>query len=293
MQPFRKLIKLARPLQLLLAALTYILGAGIARYLGHSVNGVAFGLSLLAVLSIQTAAYWLVEYFSLPLTPLIKEETPRHREAHRANLFQSAIALLTMSGAIIMTLYLARLLPLPAGILLVLTIILFVAYAAPIGRLVDTGYGELFKAIAIGTLFPALAFLIQFGEFHRLLTFATFPLTLLALAYLLASDFATFASDQKYGRNTLLTRLTWRRAIPVHHLLILSAFLFFAAAPFMGFPWRLVLPVFLALPFAIIQIAWLQHIAGGGRTLWRFFSPLTVVVFGLTIYLLALTFWIR
>ncbi|MGA2491043.1 MAG: hypothetical protein ABSF99_12820 [Anaerolineales bacterium] len=293
MLDFRIFIKLARPLHLLLAILTFSLGAGIARYLGRPFLAAAFGLGLLAVLAIQTAAYWLVEYFRLPLTPLAKDETPRHREALRTSLFQSALGLLTVSGAIIVTLLLARLLPLPAGILLGLTIFFFIVYAVPPMRLSESGYGELVQAIALGPLFPALAFLIQFDEFHRLLTFATFPLTLLALAYLLVNDFPTFASDQKYGRNTLLTRLTWQRAIPIHHLLVLLSFLFFAITPLLGFPWGLVWPVFLALPFAVIQIAWLQNIARGGRALWKLLVPLATAVFGLTVYLLALTFWIR
>jgi len=37
------------------------------------------------------------------LTPLAKDETPRHREALRTSLFQSAAALLTVAGAIIVT----------------------------------------------------------------------------------------------------------------------------------------------------------------------------------------------
>ena len=290
---FRTFVKLARPLQLLLAALTYSLGAGIARYLGHPIHAAAFGLGLLAALALQASACWLVEYFRLPLTPLARDETPRHREALRTGLFQSAAALLTVSGAVVVTLLLTRLLPLPAGILLGLMVVFFVAYAVPPMRLSEAGYGELALAVALGTLFPALAFLLQFGEFHRLLTFVTFPLTLLALAYLLVNDFPTFAADQKFERRTLLTRLTWQRAIPIHHLLIIVAFLFFSAAPFLGFPWGLVWPVFLALPFAIVQIVWLQRIAAGGRTLWKFLVPLAAAVFGLTVYLLALTFWIR
>ena len=290
---FRTFIKLARPLQLLLAALTYSLGAGISRYLGHPIHAASFGLGLLAILAIEAAAFWLVEYFQLPLTPLAKDETPRHREALRTSLFQSAAALLTVAGAIIGTLLLARLLPLLAGILMGLIIVFFIAYAVPPMRLSEAGYGELAMAVALGTLFPALAFLLQYGEFHRLLTFATFPLTLLALAYLLVNDFPTFATDLKFGRHTLLTRLTWQYAIPAHHWLILVSFLFFATAPWLGFPWGLVWPVFLALPFAVIQIIWLQRIAMGGRTLWRFLTGLGVATFGLTAYLLAFTFWIR
>ena len=293
MSYFRILLKLARPLHLFLAAMTYILGAGIAHYLGRPVQLVAFILGLLVVLLIQVASYWLVEYFRLPLTPLAKDELPRDREFLRASLFQFTTAFLTVSGAIIVTLLIARLLPMQAAIILGLTILLFVAYAVPPMRLSEAGYGEIVQAVALGTLFPALGFLIQFGDFHRLLTFSTFPLTLLALAYLLVNDFPFFASDQKFGRHSLLTRLSWPLAIPIHHLLILMSFLFFALSPLLGFPWGLVWPVFLALPFAGIQIAWLQRIAGGGRAVWRFLVPLSATVFGLTVYLLTLTFWIR
>ncbi len=290
---FKLFVKLARPIQLLLAALTYCLGAGIARYLGHPIIFAAFGLGLLAILAIEAAAFWLVEYFRLPMTPLAKDETRRHREALRTGLFQSAAALLTVSGAIIVTLLLSRMLPPLAGILLGLIIVFFIAYSVPPMRLSEVGYGELGMAIALGTFFPALAFLLQFDEFHRLLTFSTFPLTLLALAYLLVNDFPSFATDLKFGRHTLLIRLTWQHAIPIHHLLILLSFLFFAVAPFLGFPWGLIWPVFLSLPFAGIQIFWLQRIAMGGRSLWRFITALSAATFGLTAYLLAFTFWTR
>jgi 1,4-dihydroxy-2-naphthoate octaprenyltransferase len=290
---FRKFIKLARPLHLFLASLAYCLGSGMARYLGRPIQIAPFVLGLLAVLAIQAAAFWLVEYFRLPLMPLEKNETQRIREGLRAGLFQSSMALLTGSGAIIVTLLIAQLLPTPAGIFMGLIVFCFVVYAVPPMRLSEVGYGELIQAIALGTLFPAFAFSLQYGEFHRLLAFATFPLTLLALAYLLVNDFPTFVEDQKYGRHSMLTRLTWQHAIPIHHLLVLLCFLFFAVTPLFGYPWGLVWPVFLVLPFALVEIVWLQRIARGGRTLWRFLIPLASAVFGLSVYLLALTFWIR
>jgi 1,4-dihydroxy-2-naphthoate octaprenyltransferase len=293
MPNIRIFIKLARPLLILLAALTYFLGVGITRYLGHSLNFASMGLGLLAILAIQVAAFWLVEFFHLPFTPLAKGETPRNREAFRIALLQSSMALLTVSGATVVTLLIARLIPISAGVFLLLIILLFYGYSVPPLRLSDIGYGELILAISLGTLYPALAFFIQYGEYHRLLTFATFPLTLLALAYLLVNDFPTFATDIKYGRNSMLTRLTWQRAIPIHHLLVLLSFLFFALVPLLGFPWGLVWPVFLVLPFAAIQVIWIQRIARGGRALWKFIVPLAATVFGLTAYLLALTLWIR
>jgi len=57
---YRTLLKLSRPIQLLLAALTYSLGAGIAHYLGHPVHFAAFGLGLLAIWSLRRppAGWW-------------------------------------------------------------------------------------------------------------------------------------------------------------------------------------------------------------------------------------------
>ncbi len=290
---FKSLLKLSRPIHLLLAAMTFTLGAGIAQYLGQPVHAASFGLGMLAVLALLGAASFFTEYFRLPLMPLAQEETPRQREHFRVTLLQVSYASLTFSTVAILTLILTHSLNLSACILLVLAFLFLLAYAVPPLRLSEAGYGELVLAITLGTLLPALAFLLQYGQLHRLLSLATFPLTLLALAYLLICNFPTFATDQKLGRHTLLTRLTWQRAIPIHHFLVLAAFLLFAAAPFLEYPWGLVWPVFLALPFAAIQIIWLQNISNGGRTLWNFLTALASATFGLTAYLLALTFWIR
>jgi len=186
-----------------------------------------------------------------------------------------------------------HLLTLSTEILLLVVFLLLVAYAVPPLHLSGSGYGELVMALCLGTLIPVLAFLLQVNQIHRLLSFTTFPLTLLALAYLLVCNFPTFASDQKLGRHTLLTRLTWQRAVPIHQFLVLTAFLVFSAAPFLEYPWGMVWPVFLALPVAAIQMFWLQHIANGGRSLWNFMTALASATFSLTAYLLGLSFWIR
>jgi 1,4-dihydroxy-2-naphthoate octaprenyltransferase len=290
---FNSLLKLTRSIHLLIAALTYTLGAGVAHYLGQPVSAASFWLGLLAVLALQVAASLFSEYFRRPRMPLAQSETSRQRELFRVTLLQVAFAALTLSAVAILTLLLTHSLNLFADILLVLAFLFLVGYAVPPMRLSETGYGELILAIYLGTLLPALAFLLQYGQLHRLLSITTLPLTLLAVAYLLVCNFPSFATDQKLGRRSLLTRLTWQRAVPIHHFLVLAAFLLFAAAPFLGYPWSLVWPVFLAMPFAAIQIIWLQRIANGGRTLWNFLTALASTTFGLAAYLLAMTFWIR
>ncbi len=289
----RSLFVLSRPIILLLAALTYSLGAGMAHYLGRSIRIAPFWLGGLVILALISSAFLFAEYFRLPSLPLAQGETPRQREHYRVTLLQVSYAGLTLAGVAFLTLLVTNSLNISADIIILLTVLFLIGYAIPPFRLSETGYGELVIAITLGTLLPAMSFLLQFGQFQRLLSFTTFPLTLLALSYLLICNFPTFASDQKMERHTLLTRLTWQHAIPIHHFLILASFLLFAGAPLLGIPWSLVWPVFLALPFALIQIYWLQRILNGGRTLWNFLTSLAAATFGLTTYLLALTYWIR
>jgi 1,4-dihydroxy-2-naphthoate polyprenyltransferase len=289
----RTLVKISRPFVLLLATLTYTLGTGIAHYLGQGIKASSYLFGLLSILSILCAAFLFNEYFSLAVAPLEQGETFRIRERFRITLLQVSYATLTLAVVVILTLLLTKLLNLSAGILFILVFMLMIAYAVPPMRISAKGFGELVLAVALGWLFPAIALLLQFGQLHRLLSFSSFPLTLLALSYLLICNFPTFATDQKLGHNSLLTRLTWQRAIPIHHLLVLLAFMALASAPFLGIPWSLVGPVFLALPFGAIQIFWLQRIANGGRTLWNFLIAVSAATFGLAAYLMTLTFWIR
>ncbi len=289
----RRLLGLTRPLHLIFTAMMYTLGAGIARYLGAAIHWSAFWLGLLAVLLVQVAAYWMVETFRLPFAPLAAGETPRQRENFRVLLLQASIAALTFFCITVMVLFLTRSFNLASGIFLALDFLVLVAYAVPPLRLSETGYGELALAVSTAVFVPAASFLFHADEVHRLLQLTCFPLSFLALAHLLVSDFPTFAADQKMERRTLLTRLGWQRAVTLHHILVLAAFLLFASTPFFGIPWRLVWPVFLDLPFAAVQIIWLQRIARGGRTLWNFIVPLSAIVFGMAIYLLTYSFWTR
>jgi 1,4-dihydroxy-2-naphthoate octaprenyltransferase len=290
---FRRLFSLSRPTYLILALLAYSLGAGIARYLGHPLHLAVFGLGALGILCLQVFSFWLVEYFRLPFAPLEKDETPRNREALRLTLLQSASAMLTVAAAVTVTLLLVKAMTMGALFLIILLALAMFLYAVPPFRFSETGHGELVLAITIGTIVPAWSYLLQYDVFHWLLTIVTFPLTLLALAYLLVWDFPTFATDQKFERHTFLTRLTWQRAIPIHHILLLTAFLLLASSPFLGVPWRVLWPVFMALPFAVVQIIWLQRIANGGPAIWRFITILSVATFGLAVYLLTLSFWLH
>ena len=69
----RKLIKLSRPLHLLLAALTYTLGASIPAYLGNFLQPAIFALGLPGVLLAQLSMSLLAEVFRPHNEPLIEK----------------------------------------------------------------------------------------------------------------------------------------------------------------------------------------------------------------------------
>ncbi|MBN2388591.1 MAG: hypothetical protein JXB85_16360 [Anaerolineales bacterium] len=288
-----RLLSLTRPLYLLFAGITYALGAGIARYLGASLRVPSFWFGLLVVLALLVWVSLLNEYFRLLLAPLEPEETPRQRATRCTRVLQVSYAALTLSGAMLSVMGILGVLNLQAWILSGVGILLLIAYAVPPLRFSESGYGELILSAFLAVVLPAFSFSLHANGFHRLLSLSTFPLALLLFGCLLVSTFPTFATDQKYGRRSLLVRLGWERAIPLHHALILGAYLLLALAPLSGVPWGLVWPVFLTLPFAGLQIYLLERIARGGRTMWKLLLSLAAGVFGLSAYLLALSFWLR
>jgi len=285
------IFRLSRPLNLLLAALTYTLGASIPAYLGNPLQPIIFTLGLAGVLLAQLSMSLLAEVFRPHNEPLIENETPQQKETLRNNLLYISIAALTATAFIAYLLYINQALTLPSFLFLLSSILLVLAYSIPPMRLMNRGFGELALAIHIAYIIPSIGFLLQAKENHRLLIIILIPLTTLALAYFLVLNFPAFADDQKYQRGTFLRRLTWERAVPLHHSLIVFTYSIFAIAPVLGF--SILWPAFLTLPFAILQIMILRNISSGGKPNWSLLTATALAVFGLTTYFLTLTFWLR
>jgi len=180
-----------------------------------------------------------------------------------------------------------------AMIFLALSLFAVLAYAVPPLRLIDAGFGEFTLAVHIAVIATAIGFVLQGGEYHRVVGIVSFPLTLLALVYFLVLDFPTFVADEKYDRRTLLRSIGWERAVPLHHGLVLGAYILLASALLFGLAWGLIWPSLLTLPFAILQIFWLRNISNGAKPIWNLLTVNALAVFGLTAYLLALAFWLR
>jgi len=286
------MFKLSNPHHLILAALTYSLGAGIADYLGIPFLAFPFWLGLVAVLLAQLAMSIMPEIFRLDVEPLAENETNANRQKLRNNILYASLASLASIMVIFYSLYVSGQLPLAALYFIALSLIIILVYSVPPLRLVNRGFGEILLAAQLAYLVPSLAFVLQAGETHRFLVL-TMPLTFLAFSYHIATDFQSFSQDQKYGRVTFLTRLGWERAILLHHFFVLTPFILFIISPAFGLSLLLVWPAFLTLPFALYQIFQLRNISLGLPPNWTILHATALAVFGLTTYFLALTFWIR
>jgi 1,4-dihydroxy-2-naphthoate octaprenyltransferase len=289
----KNILRLSRPLHLLLAGLTYFLGIGIAHYLGYPVNPAFLWLGLVAVLCGQLALGLLTEAFRPSNERSLPDETPVERQMVRDSALYLSVTALAFLAVISFIYYRqAQVGPL-AFLFLFLMLLLVLAYSVPPVRLIDRGFGELLLSVQFAFLVPSLAFLMQTGEYHRLLSATTLPLMFLALAMFISLSFQAYAGDMKYERRTLLARLGWERALPLHHGLILAAYSFFMVSPLLGFSLRLFWPAILTLPFGVFQIYWLRNIGLGARPVWPLLNANAIAIFGLTAYLLTLAFWIR
>jgi len=286
----RTLFRLSHPLYLLLAALTYSFGASIANYLGKPFRVDSFWLGLVAVLFAQMSMSLLSEVFRLDVEPLAENETRRQRSLLRNNALYVSIAALSVDAVIAFILFINRHLSLVSFTFLFVSLLLVLGYSLPPFR--NRGFGEFLLAAHLAYVIPTIAYLLQADATHRFLAL-TIPLSLLAFAYFIVMDFPSFARDRKYNRTTFLTRLGWERVVPLHHIFILLAYVFFAITPALGLSLSLTWPAFLTLPFALFQIFQLRNISLGAPTNWILLTATALSVFGLTAYFLTLTFWLR
>ncbi|HCK64921.1 MAG TPA: hypothetical protein DHW49_01520 [Anaerolineae bacterium] len=284
------MLKLSKPLTLLLASLTYLLGSSIPAYLGEAFQATPFILGLVIILFAQLSMNFLSETFRPHNEPLIENESPAKIETLRNNLLYISIGLISASITLTYLLFTNYQITLFPFFLLLIAIII---YSIPPIRLINRGFGELTLAVQIAYIIPSIGFVLQVNETHRLLTILIIPLTALALAYFLILNFPTFVDDEKYQRGTMLRLFTWQRAVPIHHSLIIFAYAVFAIAPFFGFSFNLIWTAFLTLPFAIFQIIQVRAIANGNPPNWKLLTSTSLIVFGLTTYFLTLTFWLR
>jgi 1,4-dihydroxy-2-naphthoate octaprenyltransferase len=276
---------------LLSSALLFALGAGMARYLGAAVVASSYLFGQLWVLGVLFMTYFLRRYFN-------DRDSARHLGRMVWRFFPWKTALLAgaatgLTVSVAMTFLLIQTDRISQGVLALLIGGIFgaVAYGVPPFKLAEAGYGELLLSLMVAAGVPSIAFLLFYGEYHRILPMATFPLGTLHLAMLVAYGFPKFAADRRLERKSLLMRMGWENGMVVHNVLILAAFLLLGIAAAWGFPSFAAFPPFLLLPLAVLQVVLIQRVAAGGRPNWNAIVLGPIALFGVLAYIFAFSFW--
>ena len=298
-----QLLKLSRPVFLIAGLGLYILGAGIARYLGNGVNGGSFVLGLLWVLFTQMAALFLNEYFDEPVDRENESRTifsggsgvlgNQEHKLNRKVALSGFVVATSLAVALILSMLWAKALTPGAALLMVLIYTGGLVYSLPPFQLIRAGYGEFVAAIIGGYLVPMLAFIIQTGEAHRLVAMASLPIVLLLVVFMLAVSFPDYATDLKYGKRTFLVRAGWENVVVLHNSLILMAFLVLAAMLYMNFPRSILYPAFLTAPLGLMQFWQMRQIAAGAKPNWKALTWNAAALVGSLIYIFSYFFWTR
>jgi 1,4-dihydroxy-2-naphthoate octaprenyltransferase len=253
------------------------------------------------VTCIQLSAHYLNEYFDSPADT----ENPNRTffsggsgavgpgKLSQSTVLMAVATMLTIVASLVVILIERA--PISPLVVFILSLMFFGAffYSVPPLQLAATGYGELTTSIVVAFLVPAFAFVLQYGELHRLLLISAIPLTMLHLAMMLVFEFPDYATDIKFEKRTLLVRMGWERGMLIHNLLILGAFALFGAAALLDVPIAILFPTFLLFPLGLLQIWQMRNIAAGARPNWSVLAFAAVALFGGTAYMLGFSYWVR
>jgi 1,4-dihydroxy-2-naphthoate octaprenyltransferase len=292
-------IRLTRPVFLLGVAVVYALGAGIARYLGVEIDWSVYLLGQAWVTLLQLSTQYFNEYYNAPADQVNPNRTwltggsgvlGPGKLPRRVALMAALVCLAFLASFTV--LIISKTNP-PPGAYLIMGLAFLCAffYSNPPLSLESSGYGELITSVLVGFMVPAFAFVLQYGELHRLVAMCGFPLVAAHMAMLLAFDLPDYGTDLKFEKRTLMIRLGWQNGMVLHNALILVVYLLLLVARSFGLPGFATIAGFLSLPVGLFQIWQMRSIANGGRVNWNALTIGGVALVAALSYLLTYAFW--
>lgn len=291
------LVQHIRPLHLMTLIVLYCLGVGFGRYLGHRTDPASFLIGLFWILTLSTGMNFLGDYYQTPFDRGLPRKQPIANESKNAEKDEALIyisaAFLAVSAVLAVILGVSGSISISSAWLMASFFLIYSLLIIPGISLDQSGVGEFFTSMVLVVLPPAIGYLLQTGEFHRFLYLGIFPLFPLHLAMILVLRLKTYPEDIRMDLKTLLVRLGWIRGVYLHNLMVMSGFLLFGVALAFGMPYRLILPVFFALPAAGYLVWYLSSLQDGAPVRWPLITLLSLVVFFLPVYLITYTIWVR
>jgi 1,4-dihydroxy-2-naphthoate octaprenyltransferase len=294
---FNQILRIANPWAISMGFVFYALGVGVLHYLGKPIDSVTYWLGQFVAILLEMGGFFLKGFFdaSSRVTRSRIQSNKNRKSAilSPVTLLEITLVCFGVATGLIVLLTVRGNIQLPAMALMVLAFGLMFFYSMPPLRLAENGFGELTRTIFIVILLPALGYVLQTNNLHRLIPMITFPLALLYLSMELALSLQTYGSEMWGKTFSLMGKMGWQKGMNLHNLLLLIAYLLVVIAAVFGQPWPLTWPLLLSLPVSILQILVMLSISNGAKPHWRLviFCAYTIPV--LSAYLVGLTLWIR
>jgi 1,4-dihydroxy-2-naphthoate octaprenyltransferase len=293
-------VRLARPHFLLGGFLLYALGALIARYEGYPIDFRVYWVGQLFVTSIQLMTHFLNEYWDIDADRLNTARTPFSGGSgmlgpdglKRETAFTAAVACLAVATAAAVWLVIETPIAPAALAIMLLAFLVAYSYSSPPVRLVGSGFGEIAASVLVAGLVPAMSHVLQAGHPSFLIVLATAPLIMFQFAMLIVFDYPDFLSDEAAGKQTLLVRLGRRRGVAIHNAALLVGIALAVLATFAGLPAQVALAVVISSPLALLQIATIRRVLRGEPVSFTRLTFLAILIFALTTYFMAFSFWV-
>jgi 1,4-dihydroxy-2-naphthoate octaprenyltransferase len=297
----RLFIRLSFPVFLLSGLICYILGAGIVHYLGQPFDWGVFWIGLFWTFFLEAGGIYLNAYFmdrpfiDFPFHSPFRgargvfgpEKLPR-----QVALWAAYVSLAFTASLTVLIFRFAR--PNPTTtLILVLLVVGVIIFTTPPFRQITLSYHELIISIWIGAFLPSAAYLLQVGQFHRLISMISFPLVAFHLAMVIVFSLEDFAQDIRYEIPSFLVRIGWQTGMNLHNFLVIAAYILILVAVVSGFPRAIALPLLITIPLGAFQIWNFLKISRGGKPYWRSLKISAVSLFIAVVYLTSYGFWTR
>jgi 1,4-dihydroxy-2-naphthoate octaprenyltransferase len=239
-------LRLSRPHFHSVGALPFVLGLTLSWRLGNTINWPVFLLGMSAVILVMLSTYYGGEAYD------VREDSIAWSEG--GNPFSGGSGMVVMgcipSGQVKRASLIALLVAILIGIFLqfglktgpwTLPLGLTGAfagycYSTPPFRWVKRGFGEFLIGFCYGWLPVAMAFYLQTGSFHPLVSWLSIPIGCTIFNVILLNEFPDYKGDSQAGKKNLTVRLGLDRASHLYGMATLLAWVFLAASVFAGVP---------------------------------------------------------
>ena len=292
-------LRLIKPLNILGALLVYMLGAGLARYLGPNLDWTVLWLGLGWIVAMQLGFNFLNEFFYTADNQTNERQNGitgssgavGEDRIPRRLVFLLALACLAVIASLTVVI-IAKVKPEPmVYFFMALGFVFGLSYSAPPLNLAVSGYGELLASFIVAFLIPTFSFTLQSKDLHQLIPMVTAPLFAACLAMFITLEMEDYSADLKTEKLTLMVRIGWRNALNLHNLLLLTAYLLIGLATFFGLPRFAALAALFSLPIGLFTIWQIWQISQGGKPNWTALTISAMATFGSMAYLFTYAFW--